>query len=230
VRSTAPSNPEDVARNLEGLADGKDDDLGQMLAEAAQLIRELGRAAAPRLWLARHRTLQGGWCSWSGHVLTPDPDGSWAPHNGQNCPLSCPGAGVTVTDPAQAALAALRTVELWQSSDDVKRDLELVCLTCGEHLCDAQHKDSLDTLAGMAGDHEHHFQVLEFYSYAPGDLIETIQVGTWDPATGIVATDDGEQLGAAKTADEARMLFGDVCDGAVYWEPFDHEEDPDGQR
>jgi hypothetical protein len=132
--------------------------------------------------------------------------------------------------PAMCPAAVLHSVQLWESSDSVKRDLESVCLICGEHLCDAQRKDDLAALTSVAGSHQHHFRVLAFYSYAPGDLIETIGVGTWDPATGTVATEDGEQLGAAKTADEARMLFGDVCDGAVYWEPFDHEEDPGGER
>ncbi len=120
-------------------------------------------------------------------------------------------------------LTLLRGFALWQSSDDVKRDLELVCLTCGEHLCDAEHLDTLEVLANCAAGHEHHWQVLEFVSYSPADLWHTIDIGTWDPATRIVADSDGAQLGEAKTADEARMVFADVCDGTVYWEPFETE-------
>ena len=40
-----------------------------------------------------------------------------------------------------------------QSSDDVKRDLELTCDKCGEHLCDIEHGDSLAVLAQVALDH-----------------------------------------------------------------------------
>ena len=44
--------------------------------------------------------------------------------------------------------------KLVQSDDDVKRDLELHCLDCGHHLCDAEPDDSLWVLASVAIDHE----------------------------------------------------------------------------
>jgi hypothetical protein len=117
----------------------------------------------------------------------------------------------------------LRGFVLWQSSDDVKRDLEVICLTCGEHLCDAEHGDLLEILATAAASHEHHWQALDFYSHSPADLYHTVGIGSWDPATGLAATTEGEQLGQAQTADEAGRLFSDVCDGTVYWEPFETE-------
>ena len=43
--------------------------------------------------------------------------------------------------------AALREVALLPSGDDVKRDLEMTCLTCGAHLCDAEPYDILEILA-----------------------------------------------------------------------------------
>ena len=47
----------------------------------------------------------------------------------------------------------LRSIELLQSSDDLKRDLEVTCRECGHVLCDAEHGDSLETFANMARDH-----------------------------------------------------------------------------
>lgn len=39
------------------------------------------------------------------------------------------------------------------SDDDLKRDLELTCTKCGEHVCDVEHQDSLSTLENVARDH-----------------------------------------------------------------------------
>lgn len=43
--------------------------------------------------------------------------------------------------------------EARQSSDCVKRDLELTCNDCGLHLCDIQVDDTLDVLARTATEH-----------------------------------------------------------------------------
>lgn len=48
---------------------------------------------------------------------------------------------------------ALENTECRQSSDDVKRDLELICTLCDDRLCDVQHGDTLHVLAMMAEDH-----------------------------------------------------------------------------
>ena len=50
-------------------------------------------------------------------------------------------------------IAELSGFTLRASSDIVKTDLELICESCGGYLCDAQHDDSLETLAGVAIDH-----------------------------------------------------------------------------
>jgi len=50
-------------------------------------------------------------------------------------------------------ISELRNFTLRASSDIVKTDLELTCERCGHHICDAQHDDSLETLAGTALDH-----------------------------------------------------------------------------
>ena len=50
-------------------------------------------------------------------------------------------------------ISELRGFILRASTDCVKTDLELICEKCGAHLCDAQHDDSLETLAGVALDH-----------------------------------------------------------------------------
>ncbi len=47
-------------------------------------------------------------------------------------------------------LRDLDQFELRQSADEVKTDLELLHLACGRVLCDAEHKDSLAVLAGVA--------------------------------------------------------------------------------
>ncbi|MFJ2217904.1 hypothetical protein ACIQVO_36185 [Streptomyces sp. NPDC101062] len=39
------------------------------------------------------------------------------------------------------------------AADPVKRDLELIHTTCGSHVCDAEHDDSLDVLVHLAGAH-----------------------------------------------------------------------------
>lgn len=50
-------------------------------------------------------------------------------------------------------ISELRDFTLRASSDIVKTDLELICERCGSHICDAEHDDSLETLAGVALDH-----------------------------------------------------------------------------
>jgi hypothetical protein len=44
--------------------------------------------------------------------------------------------------------------ETRQSDDDVKIDLELIHTQCGEHLCDVEHGDTMDTLARVVLGHE----------------------------------------------------------------------------
>lgn len=51
------------------------------------------------------------------------------------------------------SITELSGFTLRASSDSAKVDLELICEACGGHLCDAQHDDSLESLAGMALDH-----------------------------------------------------------------------------
>jgi hypothetical protein len=48
---------------------------------------------------------------------------------------------------------SLDDVMLTASDDEVKRDLEVTCLICGAHLCDAQSEDSLTVLVAVAEDH-----------------------------------------------------------------------------
>mgnify|MGYP003387095678 CR=1 FL=1 len=43
--------------------------------------------------------------------------------------------------------------ELRASGDAAKRDLELVCTACDEHICDAEANDTLSSLARMAAGH-----------------------------------------------------------------------------
>lgn len=45
--------------------------------------------------------------------------------------------------------------ELRVADDPIKTDLELVCVDCGEHVCDAQHGDTLAILAEVVSTHEH---------------------------------------------------------------------------
>lgn len=44
-------------------------------------------------------------------------------------------------------------VTLRVSDDSVKQDLEVICDACGVHLCDAEHGDTLETLAEVAREH-----------------------------------------------------------------------------
>ena len=41
-----------------------------------------------------------------------------------------------------------------QSDDELKADLELYCIECHKHLCDAEVGDALATLASVANEHE----------------------------------------------------------------------------
>lgn len=61
--------------------------------------------------------------------------------------------GLEIAAP-DALLHRLTRFEGLGSSDSVKRDLELTCTECGEHLCDIEHEDNLETLARMALDHQ----------------------------------------------------------------------------
>ena len=54
---------------------------------------------------------------------------------------------------SELAFGDLVGFEIRQSGDDVKRDLELVHVTCGEILCDAEPGDTPDVLARMAVGH-----------------------------------------------------------------------------
>lgn len=47
----------------------------------------------------------------------------------------------------------LDSFRLQASDDPVKTDLELVCTTCGERICDAEHGDSLAVLVETALHH-----------------------------------------------------------------------------
>ncbi|MEV7157231.1 hypothetical protein AB0N77_21825 [Streptomyces misionensis] len=57
----------------------------------------------------------------------------------------------TLAEPDPAAI--LQHYVLRSSDDPVKRDLELIHATCGSHLCDAGHNDSLDVLVHVAAAH-----------------------------------------------------------------------------
>lgn len=48
----------------------------------------------------------------------------------------------------------LNAFKTLQSDDGVKRDLELTCTVCGEHLCDVEHDDELGVLVLVAQGHE----------------------------------------------------------------------------
>ena len=43
--------------------------------------------------------------------------------------------------------------EARQSDDEVKRDLELIHVVCGKHLCDIEPEDTLGVLVSVAEDH-----------------------------------------------------------------------------
>ncbi len=47
----------------------------------------------------------------------------------------------------------LSDFEFVASDDSTKTDLEMVCLVCGEHLCDVEAEDSIATLAVTARVH-----------------------------------------------------------------------------
>lgn len=44
----------------------------------------------------------------------------------------------------------LDNIVLQASTDEVKTDLEVVCQTCGDHLCDAEHGDTVRVLLNTA--------------------------------------------------------------------------------
>jgi hypothetical protein len=46
-----------------------------------------------------------------------------------------------------------RTIQVRVSDDSAKRDHELWCLACEEHLCDVEHGDELGILVDVAMDH-----------------------------------------------------------------------------
>lgn len=52
----------------------------------------------------------------------------------------------------------LDQIVLRGAEDSAKTDLEVVCLICGEHLCDAEHDDSIGVLVAVAIAHgrDHH--------------------------------------------------------------------------
>jgi hypothetical protein len=54
---------------------------------------------------------------------------------------------------AQPLYLELDRVELVASDDGLKSDLEVTCIKCGHVLCDAEHTDSLGTLARIASEH-----------------------------------------------------------------------------
>lgn len=53
-----------------------------------------------------------------------------------------------------SGLDVLARFEALQSDDTVKRDLELTCRDCNTVICDIEHEDTLEILAGAALDHE----------------------------------------------------------------------------
>lgn len=50
-------------------------------------------------------------------------------------------------------MAELNRFVVAVSDDPVKRDPELRCAMCGEHLCDIEHGDTLETLVSVADNH-----------------------------------------------------------------------------
>jgi hypothetical protein len=84
-------------------------------------------------------------------------------------------------------------------SDQAKTDLEVICLTCGTHLCDVEAGNDLGDLAATAACHEHNFRQLEYWSAGKA-------VAGWDPVTGAVTLSGGEQAGIAVSANGARMV------------------------
>ena len=120
--------------------------------------------------------------------------------------------------------AALREVALLPSDDDVKRDLEVTCLTCGAHLCDAEPYDILEILALSAAGHQHIFRPLVFFG-RPLHHLAPIEIGAWDPANGTVTDPGGVVIGNTDSADGARVIIRDsrpslkADGGDIYWQP-----------
>ena len=81
---------------------------------------------------------------------------------------------------AAAGLETLEAFQLVQSDDEVKRDLELTCLTCGMHVCDAEPDDTLGTLAKAAASHEHAYAPLAFWTRPRESRYKVTELGTWD--------------------------------------------------
>lgn len=50
-------------------------------------------------------------------------------------------------------MAELNRFKVVVSDDAVKRDPELHCTMCGEHLCDIEHDDTLESLVSVADNH-----------------------------------------------------------------------------
>ena len=50
-------------------------------------------------------------------------------------------------------MAELNRFKVVVSDDGAKRDPELHCTMCGEHLCDVEHGDTLETLVDVADNH-----------------------------------------------------------------------------
>ena len=139
-----------------------------------------------------------------------------------------PAGDHEVTD-AAAGLEILEAFQLVQSDDEVKRDLELTCLTCGMHVCDAEPDDTLGTLAKAAVGHEHACAPLAFWTRPPESHCKFTELGTWDPDTGEVADASGQVIGSAATADMAREVIGDTLSpsNTIYWRPAEPEDDDD---
>ena len=139
-----------------------------------------------------------------------------------------PAADHQVTD-AAPGLEILEGFQLVQSDDEVKRDLELTCLTCGLHVCDAEPDDTLGTLAKAAARHEHAYAPLAFWTRPRESHYKVTELGTWDPDTGEVADASGQCIGSATTADMAREVIDDTLSpsNTVYWRPAEPEGDDD---
>jgi hypothetical protein len=107
------------------------------------------------------------------------------------------------------------------SGDDVNRDLELTCLRCGVVICHVEHADTLHALALTAAGHEHNWRLLEYWA---GETV----AARWMPPSRAVTSEDGDLIGTASTAEQARMLVRghlahDPGPYAVTWRPADEE-------
>lgn len=131
---------------------------------------------------------------------------------------SAPAGDHEVAD-AAAGLEILEGFQLVESDDEVKRDLELTCLTCGMHVCDAEPDDTLGILAKAAASHEHAYAPLAFWTRPRESHYKVTELGTWDPVTGEVADARGQCIGSAITADMAREVIDDTLSpsNTVYW-------------